>query len=814
MHRCCSGLLFTLNIALVVSLAGCLGKSSSNTGNAGVRSVSLSPSSSISIDVGSTQVFSASGKNADGTTVIGPDIHFIVSVPSGSTGAAPLSVASNGNACAGTWDSTSTICSPGIPGVATVTAVIQGVSSPVTTVYVHQHIDSIQVSRLDPQGPPRYDCFSQGQVWGFQANAFSNNVDITNSVGPMTWSSTNFGVVTPTPLVLGQAPNQQFNQVQVTAKTPGITNIFANASGVTSNFFPYTTCLVQAIYLQLAGQGEAGNSTTVNTGTGVSITATAIDTLFNLVSFAPLAQPPLTWSTSNPEVVAFTSITNDTGTNIATTRANLGGAAVFASCGPPTCNIGVLPGLPIYSSDGVLPNGEKGYGTISIDVTSTDKAPNYTAWAATTDCGDALGCTSALFSVTPNTTGVNPIGTIISLPRTPNSMMFNHLAAARLYIGSDQGLMFVDVTGNSTSPSLVSRSSTPCNVALCGKVLTISNDGKLVVVADTVSTPRQVYIYNSSNTNLAPVDLILDNTAFPGETATKAAFSPDQLKVFILTDKGNLYVYSTVDALASVHLAATATDVSFSADGSFAYLSGTPASSVSAYSTCSLPNNASVDIGSVATSSNPVRIFPSPVIPAPVAQGGFLWTTQNVYALEPPNIEFLTVQQFRQDPILYQAPLQFTCNPPVIPPGKFTKGQSFNLGQGSFTPLFAQLVNDGNQIVIVAQGIPAVLIFNVNDGTTTSIPLAGGSTPMPGQYSASVSTDGSQVFVDACDKYTNNDPNQPCTAGSVHIINTVTQGDFLQVPYFDINNSNTNMCNNQGTAAPVCLPNLIAIKPQ
>ena len=97
-----------------------------------------------------------------------------------------------------------------------------------------------------------------------------------------------------------------------------------------------------------------------------------------------------------------------------------------------------------------------------------------------------------------------------------------------------------------------------------------------------------------------------------------------------------------------------------------------------------------------------------------------------------------------------------------------------------------------------------MLIFNVNDGTTTSIPLAGGSTPMPGQYSASVSTDGSQVFVRAAIS-TRIMIQQPCTAGSVHIINTVTQGDFLQVPYFDINNSNTNMCNNQGTAAPVCL---------
>ena len=69
----------------------------------------------------------------------------------------------------------------------------------------------------------------------------------------------------------------------------------------------------------------------------------------------------------------------------------------------------------------------------------------------------------------------------------------------------------------------------------------------------------------------APVDLII-----PGETATAAAFSPDQLKVFILTNTGNMYVYSTVDALTSVPIATSVTDVKFSADGSFAYVAGTP----------------------------------------------------------------------------------------------------------------------------------------------------------------------------------------------------------------------------------------------
>lgn len=816
MHRCGPGLLLTVVITFVVALTGCLGKSSPNPNGGAVKTVTLNPSSNFSIDVGGTQPFSASATDANGIPVIGVTIQFIVA--SGNPNAsAPLSVASNGSACAGTWDPSATLCTAGTPGIAIVTAVVQGVSSPPTTVYVHQHVDSIQISRLStvPNQPPYpYDCFYQGKAWLFQATAYSNNVDVTNTVGPISWLSSNGGVVTALPLVPPDQPNV-LNQAETTAKSPGVATLSASVSGTTSSPFPYTTCLIQAIHLQIGGQAQAGNSITVNNGGSVPVTATAIDTLFGIApgDDVPLASPPLTWSTTNPEVAAFTSTTNTTGNNSATARANLGGATVFASCTPPSCNIGVLPALPIYSSDGTLPNGTKGFGTISVDVTSTSKAPTYTAWAATTGCGEnSPGCSSAMFSVTP---GTAPIGAIVSVPRTPNSMMFNHVSAARVYLGSDQGLMYADVTASNPSIVQVSNASTPCNVSLCGKVLTISNDGKFVVVADTVSTPSQVYIFDSSG-GTAPVDLVV-----PGETATAAAFSPDQLKLFILTSTGKMYIYSTVDALTSVPIANTATDVKFSADGSFAYVAGTPASSVSAFSTCSLPAIGSQDIGSAAVSSTPLEIFPSPVVQAD-SQG----LTQNVLALEPPSvavpsthIEFLTAT-FTQDPILYKVPLQLTCNPPIIQ--TFTKGASFDLGQGNFTPIYAQLVADGAAMIIVAQNIPAVLVFNVSDGTTSSVSLVGNTHPL----SASASTDGSQVFVAACDQYPNNDQTQPCAAGSVHIVNTCAvlscsappnlgSGDFQQVPYVNINdNNNPNMCSNQGTNAPLCLPNLIAIRPQ
>ncbi len=780
MHRCSPRLLtLAITMTLVVALTGCLGKGNNNAGNGGVQSVTLSPGNMFSLDVGGSQTFSATARNAAGATILGLNIQFVV-VSGSPNAAAPLSLTASGAACAGTWDVTGTQCTPGTPGIALVTAVTEGVSSPTTTVYVHQHIDSIQITQAESQPPP-HDCFSQGDIWQFQGLAYSNGVDITNTVGPMSWASTNSGVAVPDT----NLPLLQQNQVQITAKDPGITQLFASAAGTTSNPFAYTTCLVSYVRLQI--QGSDGNSFTTNNGGAVSLKATAVDTLGVQVQ-----NPPLTWSTSNPEVVSFTTASNSTGTNSATARSNLGGAAVTVSCTPPTCNTGVIPSLPVYASNGKLLNGQTGYSAISIDVTSTTKPPTYTAWAATTGCGNQSGCTSAMFSITPNTTNTSPIGSILSVPRTPNSMMFNYQTASRVYLGSDQGLMYSDVSGTSPTVTTVSNSTTPCNVALCGKVLTISNDGKLVVVSDTITVPSQVYIYNSAATSAAPIDLII-----PGESAVSAAFSPDQLKLFIITNTGKMYVYSTVDALTSVPIATTATDVKFAADGSFAYVAGTPApgKSVSGYAVC----NPQVDLGSVNTPGIPLQLFPSP-------------DGQHVIALDPPNIDIFS----SSDSQIVVTDGEFSCNNPVASLGGLS---SSNLGQGQFIPIYTRLVGNGSQVIVVAQNVPAVLFFDVTNGTTSSVPLSRDGFGPAFPLAASASTDGSQIYVAACDQYPNNDPTQPCSAGSVHVVAVgnvnIGQGDFLQVPYININdNNNTNMCNGQGGSAPLCVSDLIAIKPQ
>ncbi|MFY9562543.1 MAG: hypothetical protein WAQ52_20105 [Terriglobales bacterium] len=771
MDRRGSVFLLILAISSLAALCGCVGKSTSNSQNGGVQTVTLNPSTDVSLELGRTQTFSATARNAAGQSVFAT-IHFTAGCTD-QLPCAPVSIANNGVACAGSWDSLSNpvVCKPGVTGIATVTAEAEGVSSAPTTVYIHQHIQNIQVT---PVGTPTADCFSQAVSWNFQATAYSvNNVDITNTVGPLAWSTTTGNVLTVDNIK--GLPN---NQIQVTAKDPGITQLFASVSGTTSTPLKYTTCLVQSIMLQV--QNGSGNSVTINAGSTKTIEAMVVDTL-NVT----LSKPPLTWSTSNPEIATVSN------SGVVTARQEAGAADISASCTPPSCNIGVLPGLPIYSTGGMLPNGQPAFGVIVTHVTQT-KPPVATAFAATTDCNDAFNCTSVMF---PVAAGANPVGASVTLPYTPNSLLFTP-AGTRAYLGSSKGLMFVDF-GQNITVNTVSQATTPCNVAVCGKPLTISADGNRVVVSDTTTNPNQVYIFDAAHASSAPVDLLIDG-------ATAAAFSPDQMKIFILSNTGKMYVFSTVDSLLFVPISVSATGVSFAADGSFVYVAGTPGNNISGFSTCDIPPVGSVDLGNVITDSTPLKIFPLPDVHEAQIDARHSLITQSVIALEPPNLQLLTAR-FTRDPL--DDPKQLTCNLPTL--ASFDPSTPVNLGQGNFTPLYTQVTGDGSQVILVAKNIPAVLVFDANGGTTSAFPLADSAFP----FAATATLDGTQIFVAACDAFQNNDPQQPCLNGSVHIVDAQSGGDIQQAIYTNVNTNNS-MCTNLDPTQPPCLPNLIAVRPQ
>ena len=212
--------LILIAVSFIAALTGCSSSSpTTNTVFPVPANIILAPANTISLDVGSAnQTFTATPQNSKHVAITTP-VSFL------SSNTAVLTIASNGLACAGTWDSLTApqICTPGPVGVVQVTATSHGVSSPPTTVYVHQHIDSIVLSAIPDQNPPAGPCLSKGQTFNYQATALSRGLDITTSVGTFVWQSVNTDVAT-LDVATTAAPIAGLltGQAKVTAHTPGI----------------------------------------------------------------------------------------------------------------------------------------------------------------------------------------------------------------------------------------------------------------------------------------------------------------------------------------------------------------------------------------------------------------------------------------------------------------------------------------------------------------------------------------------------------------------------------------------------------------
>ena len=746
-------------VSLIAALTGCSSTSPTTTTNFPTpANISLSPANPVSLDAGSAiQTFTASPRNSTNTAITTP-VTFL------SSNTAVLTVATNGLACAGTWDSLTTpqICTPGPVGMAQVTARSHGISSPPTTVYVHQHIDKIVVTPVTGQTPPAAPCFSKDQSFNYQANAFSRGLDITGTVGPFTWQSANNDVTTLA-IATDSAPVTGLltGQVKVTAHTPGITSLVASNSNVNSQPLDFTTCAVQSI--TLAVTGSTTNSINVTSGSGKTATATVVDTLGNTIT-----DVPLTWSSSNPQSVSATS------GSIATPQA--GGATVVASCTPPTCNIGLKPLLPIYPE-----------GAIDVVVapttTTTTTTTTPTVYVSSTgfstspagNCATTAGCVSLLVPIaSPN----NTVGTAVGLPATPNSLVFDR-QGAKAYMGTDfsffgsRGLMQITVA----SPPTVSQFK-----SVTGKVLTVSPDGKKVILSG--ADPNAVLV-PGSNTPPPPTQVIVfDTTNNTGTTldiagATAADFSPDNLRAFIAAGS-NLYVWSVQDALKKISLTAPANDVSFSPEGAFAFVAGgSSASSVTAWSTCRLISALTNNVV-LPTTPSFIRALPRDAVNlADPPTAGSATTITSVLAVDSPGIDLFRVAR---------AP---TGCASTASSGTATP---FNLGQGSFVPIQLIVSQDAARAYVLASDRGSVLVFNIDNQTSSAIPLLGDAVPVQ----ASLTPDGSRLYVAAAD-------------GQVHILDTQTGGDVLQISFpTDPTTFQAGLCN----GVPfTCNPDLIAVKP-
>src|ERR1700746_1009264 len=102
--------------------------------------INLNPSTSYSIQEGTTVQFSATAQNSSNSTIT-PAFTFT------STNSSIVDIAPGGVACAGTWNAPLyTVCTPNGFGVAQVTASALGATSPPTLIFVHPPIHNIVVS--------------------------------------------------------------------------------------------------------------------------------------------------------------------------------------------------------------------------------------------------------------------------------------------------------------------------------------------------------------------------------------------------------------------------------------------------------------------------------------------------------------------------------------------------------------------------------------------------------------------------------------------------------------------------------------------
>jgi hypothetical protein len=690
MGRSVSGVCTAALLCASLVWTGCGSNPSGNGNNPPPAFVSLSPTPDVSLELGGTQSFTATVRN-------NRQIQLNLPIFFQSTNPAVVTVASNGLACAGTWDSLSNpqICTPGIVGTAAITAVSKGVSSPPTTVHVHDHIDHITIT---PVTIPTPSCLSRTQISTYQASAFNQGRDITATVGDFSWQSNNTNVVTLSTTASGLLPGQ----VQATANVPGTTTISASVSGTNSSPISFETCAVQSIKLRLANSDDT--SFTVSSGSK-PITATVLDTQGTDISGVQL-----TWSTSDSATVTVST----SGSASATGKG--GSATIIASClpnaGSPGCNLGFQPSQAIYPQNIIR-------GTVIPSSTTT--TPSTTAvLVSSTGCGTDDNCVTEIvpIDVTKNVPAVPA-----DLPGTPDSLLFNR-TGANAFLGADKGLLgtrglMVVVPSNAatTAPAVSQLTTAP------GRILAVSPAGKLVV-ADTPDSPTVAIVDGAASPPSA--------TLLPIVNANAADFSPDGFRTYIAA--GNkLYVFSTQEALKTIAVAGTPNAISFLPIGAFAYVSGEQAGKITVRKTCdnTIARDAAgtQQILSLASTPQFLKALPD---------------NSAIAALDSPgtSISLISVDTTPEG-----------CQPPsgTLPGGLpvVTHGPvaSFNLGHGTLDIKQVLFSSDSTKAYIVAANLGTIAVFHFDSKAVSGIQLAGNTLPIQ----AGITTDGKVIYVIAAD---------------------------------------------------------------
>jgi hypothetical protein len=798
--------------------------------------VNLTPSNNLSVELGATFGFSASAQTTSGTNLA-------VTITYSSSDTSVLNVAPNGFACAGHWDVNFTTCTPGGTGVAKVTASALGAFSVPTFVFVHPPVDNIIVTGVLLNGVPVQEpCLSQSQSMTVEAHAFSQGTDVTSAVGPFTWSAQNSSVVTLAPLV-NTAYNFATNQATATAVTPGMTQIYASASGVSSSSFRqpqyknplnvtspvldfFETCPIQTITLELgATASQQTGQTTFATTKGTSQNATAVVTdimgntsLPNTNNGVVLTKIPLTWTGTQPGVVTPAGSCLQ---SCAIATPSPGSGSVTASCSPPSCNVG-FPFVPQSLSTpaalttctnffkGLFPAGFScqqlipapvyatvlqpppplpaviGNGAISGLVTGLPSAPS--VLATSTGCAQQTptNCTTSIYSFT---TGKGTPGPESPLPASPNSLLFDP-PGDKAFMGSNFGALLINPANFGTTNNPYTGLDT-----VTGKVLAASNNGTAAVFSDTIHSPNQVYIVNSSAAGSVSA------SALNISQAVTAAFSPDGMKTFIAGDAGSsLYIYSPLQALQGpglqgpgsnpqLTLSGPANAIAFSPNNAFAYVAesstGSTSANLTAFNTCN--NQIATDGTSPATVALPanplfMRVLPGLHLEGHDSSGLPIPDGVHILVLDATGFDILTSN--------ISPPASGTLCPQLL---TFQPAQRVELGQGVLQPVNFFTSADDSQLYVVAAGHASILVYDFGVGSVTSgIELAGNATPI----TADMSVDAGTIVIAGSD-------------GLLHEVSTGLGGsDQVQLSFPNLPNYLNPFC-----TFGACSLNLISVRP-
>jgi hypothetical protein len=775
--------------------------------------VTLNPGGNLSVQLGGFLNFTAAATNSTNNSV-NATFSFTSSDPS------ILNIAPNGVACAGHFDAAFTTCTPGNTGMVLVTASTLGSTSAPTFVFVHPPIDNIIVEGVLLNGLPIQEpCLPQSQTMTVEAHAYSQGSDITASVGTFAWSANNANVVKITPLQTTFVYNNTTyfiatNRATVTAVNPGITRIYATASSVFSTTFKqpdlvkpapitfdfFETCPIQNITLGLGPAGSQQNSQTsfvTSKGTSQNVTAVLTDVLGNsslpnLNGQVVLSKIPLTWTASQPGVVAAS--TNCT-QSCSVSTPSPGAGSVTASCSPPTCNIGfpeVPPALSpaslatcasyiksqfpaITSCEEFIPAPV--YATIPITGIVTGATSAATVLASSVDCQNEppLTCTTGMYSIS---TGKASAGNANSIPSVPNSLLFD-LVGDKAYVGSQFGALSLNPANLNTNNAAFSLLG-----AVTGKVIAVSPNGATAIFSDTDHIPNQVFVVGPG----APIALNVSG-------ATAAAFSHDGLKAYIFAFDSNqnptLYVYSTLQALQAIPLPANTTvdSIVFSDNGAFAYVVepnlGGIGPAVSVYNTC---NN------QIATGKNSLNQIVPQIIPLPAAPIVFKTLQDGVHfvAMEGSgNIDYISATVTGITAATPTVPATYIC-----PMNVSHSVQTINLQQGPIHPINVFASADGTQLYVAASDRSSILVYNFGTGAVSGILLNGNATPV----SADITVDSGTIMVGGND-------------GKLHEVSTAIGGsDLVQVQFPFLPGYLNPFCTFNPSTGP-CTFDLMAVKP-